>query len=687
MARRRGPKQRSPLLLLVAIVLAVMAIVLGSIAVAGPRTEYVALTSALLGVVPVMLTIYNALKQSKTEAASPDAAQIVEQAADQMCISVRAKIEQQQDRLQVRRDLLNVRWRTRKGGNGAPPEGDLAALVDALREMPVDSRRLLILGAPASGKTVYAARLALEHLNDRAGLGSVPVLLRFALWEPGTDLKKWIRAQVEKDYPGAAPLVEGNALLPILDGVDEVGPLVLPAALNELERSQRDRSPLVVVCRTDMYHAAMAAGGAEFGDAWVIELSWLNRATIVGYFAGAKGADWRKVVEEVEGAPSDTGRVLRNPFNAWLMKRLYPKGNVDLGETLQTRLLDDFVPSVLGSAMASRPERFIRFTLPGAVRWLRFLARHLMRVGREDFAWWEIGRAIPFLLPESTVGVFSGAAYGTLLLLVGQKALGVGAGAAFGVLFGLAFCLAYMLVWKVGSQELRSGGGGFRDNADLRTQLRRLAEGLVTVAAAWAVALGMVAIWGDLPGMLVGVGPAVLGVIGLGAAISLIFGCAVGATAAFLLRMLTLYEVVATVRATTPEDALNRDRRASIVCYVMFAVVIGAGTAGSFAVLSTDPTFMMLTGVGGGITGGITGTMMFFAWPPYQVRHAFLAVLRLTPWRLMNFMQVAWDAGVIRQSGAYYQFRHRIVRDHLGKSASRSRVEHDPSHPAATFAP
>jgi len=54
MARRRGPKQRSPLLLLVAIVLAVMAVVLGSIAVAGPRTEYVALTSALLGVVPTL---------------------------------------------------------------------------------------------------------------------------------------------------------------------------------------------------------------------------------------------------------------------------------------------------------------------------------------------------------------------------------------------------------------------------------------------------------------------------------------------------------------------------------------------------------------------------------------------------------------------------------------------------------
>jgi hypothetical protein len=61
--------------------------------------------------------------------------------------------------------------------------------------------------------------------------------------------------------------------------------------------------------------------------------------------------------------------------------------------------------------------------------------------------------------------------------------------------------------------------------------------------------------------------------------------------------------------------------------------------------------------------------MMFFAWLPCQVRHAWLAVLRLTPGRLMKFLQVARDAGVMRQSGAYHQFRHKIVLDHLGTAS------------------
>jgi hypothetical protein len=667
MSSRRGPKQRNHLLVYLTIVLAVTAVVLWSLAALGPRTEYVALMSTLLGTITAMMTTFNTLQQRKAQAAAPSVGDIVEQAGDQMCTSVRAEIEQQQNRLQVRRDLLDVTWRTVGDRPGVPAEGDLAALVDALRAMPVDQRRLLILGAPASGKTVYSARLALAFINDRAGLGSIPVLLRFALWEPDADLSQWIADQVEKDYAGALPLLAGDALLPILDGVDEVGPLRLPAALNELDRALGDRSPLVVVCRTEMYKAAVEAGGAEFDNAWVIELRRLDRSAVVRYLAGTDRGRWQAVVAEMEGAASsETARVLRNPFNAWLMKRLYPKGNAQLGDGLQHRLLTDFVPSVLGPAMAARPERLIRFTLPGAVRWLRFLARHLVRSGREDFAWWEIGRAIPFLLPESVVGVLAGVIYGVLLLPAGQKGLGIGGGAAFGVLFGLAFCSGYLLVWKRGSQELRSGGGGFRDNADLRTRLRRLAEGLLTVAIAWAVALGLVAIWGDLPRLFAGAQPAVLGVTGLGAAVSLIFGAAVGGIAALLLRMMTAYVVLATVRASTPQEALSRDRRSSIVCYLMFAVLVGAVTAGSFVVLSTDPLFIVLTAVGGGVTGGITGVMMFFAWPSYQVRHAWLAVLRLTPWRLMKFLQVARDAGVMRQSGAHYQFRHQILLEHLG---------------------
>ncbi|MFC0542972.1 NACHT domain-containing protein [Kutzneria chonburiensis] len=667
MPRRRGSKH---LLVYLTVVLAVTAVVLWSLVLFGPRTEYLALMSTLIGTVTAMVTLFNTLKQNKAQSApAPGVAEIVKQAGDQLCGSVRAEIEQQQNRLQVKRDLLDVRWRT-VHGEDVPAEGDLATLVDALRGMP--RRRLLILGAPASGKTVYAARLALEFINDRAGLGSIPVLLRFALWEPGIDLSQWIADQVEKDYAGALPLLAGDALVPILDGVDEVGPLVLPAALRELDRSLGDRSPLVVVCRTDLYHAAVEAGGPEFDNAWVIELRRLDRDAVVRYLAGTDRDRWPEVVAELEGgAPSETARVLRNPFNAWLMKRLYPKGNAQLGDGLQERLLSDFVPSVLGPAMDARPERLIRFTLPGAVRWLRFLARHLVRDGREDFAWWELGRAIPFLLTEAVVGVLAGALYGVLLLLAGSNALGVGVGAAFGVLFGLTFCSAYMLVWKRGSQELRSGGGGFRDNADLRTQVRRLAEGMVTVAIAWAVALGVVALWGSLSTLFAGARPAVLGVIGLGAVVSLIFGAAVGAIAALLLRMMTSYVVLATVRATTPRDALNRDRLSSIVCYLMFAVLVGAVTASSFAVLSTDPLFIVLTAVGGGITGGVTGAMMFFAWPPYQVRHAWLAVLRLTPWRLIRFLQVARDAGVLRQSGAHYQFRHKIVLDHLGTRQSR----------------
>lgn len=127
------------------------------------------------------------------------------------------------------------------------------------------------------------------------------------------------------------------------------------------------------------------------------------------------------------------------------------------------------------------------------------------------------------------------------------------------------------------------------------------------------------------------------------------------------------YGKLATVRATTPHDALARDRRATAVCYAMFVVITGLLTGSSLAVVPSDGVLVAVGAVGGGLAGGVTAVMMFFAWPAYQVRHAWLAVWRRLPWRFMAFLRVAREAGVLRQSGAHYQFRHRILRDFLAE--------------------
>lgn len=677
MSGDRAQRRSTRRLVYAAVVLLAVTFFLWLLVLLGTRTEYLAMLTTLLGAVSAAVQIFNNMSQRGTSTTA-SAGQI----GAQLRGCVKDEIERLQNTLRVRRQVLRVSWRTVSSTVGAvPPDGDLDDLVEAFCRLPAQRRRLLIVGAPAAGKTVYAARFALALLNDHAAADMIPVVLRLALWQPGLgqDLGRWIHDRVKEDYAGAISMSdeENSRILPILDGVDEVGPRALPAALDELERTLGTRAPLVVVCRNDSYQAAMEAGGAEFGGSWVIELRPLDRDEIVRYLAGADDADrswWQPVVTELETRPtSAVSVVLRNPFNAWLLRRLFPKGASPVteqlvrdGSQLQRRLLDEFVPAAVGAEVEARPERFIRFPVRAALRWLRFLARHLVRHGKEDFAWWEIRRAIPFLLPETAVAVLAGAGYGALLLSVGQPAVGIGVGAFFGVLFGFAFCSAYLMVWHRGDQQQRRGGGGFRETADLKTRLRRLVQGGYTVALTWFLALALVAVFGDLHALWTGLGPEIFVAASLGAVVSLIVGEAIGGIAAYLLRMMTSYIVLATVRAPTPQDALARDRRSTAVCYLMFAVALGIGTGGSIAIVSTDVAFLALTSIGGGLVGGVTAVMMFFAWPPYQIRHAWLACQRRLPWRLMRFLEVSRQAGVLRQSGAHYQFRHRILLDRVG---------------------
>ena len=154
-------------------------------------------------------------------------------------------------------------------------------------------------------------------------------------------------------------------------------------------------------------------------------------------------------------------------------------------------------------------------------------------------------------------------------------------------------------------------------------------------------------------------------VVCAGVVVACLSGAVVGGIAAGLLRVMTSYAKLATVRATTPHEALVRDRRATAVCYVMFLVIIGFVTVSSLVLVSSDRWLIALAAVGGGLVGGITAVMMFFAWPAYQARHAWLALCGRLPWRYMTFLRVANEAGVLRQSGAHHQFRHQILRDFL----------------------
>jgi len=68
-------------------------------------------------------------------------------------------------------------------------------------------------------------------------------------------------------------------------------------------------------------------------------------------------------------------------------------------------------------------------------------------------------------------------------------------------------------------------------------------------------------------------------------------------------------------------------------------------------------------------------TASFTAWYRFAVARAWLAAMRLLPWPLIGFVNDAHHRGVLRQTGAVYQFRHDRLQDHLADISPASHTD------------
>jgi NACHT domain len=150
---------------------------------------------------------------------------------------------------------------------GVPPRGSLASLVKQFRSQ--GTARLVILGPAGSGKTLAAVELALAFLEERAlKKESFPVAIPLSIsgWDGGTGLHDWLVNRLVTDYRVptrmARSLVGTGRILPVLDGLDEMGQESdewkpdPSAALRELSQSPAmlagaRRRTVILTCRDD----------------------------------------------------------------------------------------------------------------------------------------------------------------------------------------------------------------------------------------------------------------------------------------------------------------------------------------------------------------------------------------------------------------------------------------------------
>jgi hypothetical protein len=314
-------------------------------------------------------------------------------------------------------------------------------------------RRLLILGEGGYGKTTELLQLAAGLLERarRDAQQPVPVVLKLASWgRRSRRLADWMVSQIQARHKLDATLVrrwiEGDRLLPLLDGLDEMEPGCRDAcarAINEFLAGHPERG-LAVTCRSDVVDELSER--LDLRDAYAL-LPLSTDALDRRLAAGGPGA------ETLRAALAEPGwrELARTPLLLVMIERvLRGAGAAALGATptvpgasaadagaARRRVLGAYV-----KAMLEQPPRPLRYPV---VRTRRGLAWLVSEMSAHRLAIFQIDDLQPSWLSRTAhiwlYAVVSRASSGALLMapmvVVGTVSFRVLVGLAAGACAGL----------------------------------------------------------------------------------------------------------------------------------------------------------------------------------------------------------------------------------------------------------
>ncbi|MEV5137732.1 NACHT domain-containing protein [Streptomyces syringium] len=539
----------------------------------------------------------------------------------------------------------------------------------------IPTRRLVLLGEPGSGKTILLVRLLLDLLKRRGTDGGpVPVLFSVASLQPGPPgirsredaLYTWMTGQLERDHRTLADpappaygdvslaraLLDSGKIIPVLDGFDELPDKRRRRALAVVNGSLPLAQPVVLSCRTAEYRH-MLEHAAPLGDAAAVELRPLDSAEVEAYLRataygdGARTAAAAAAVEErwgeVLGRLGGTcalARTLATPLGVSLARAVYnPEGEPGPPASTFARepaeLLAHATPeeverhlfgAFLRTAYRPKPQRPCPWTDVEARRAFVVLAHHLRDnlTGSTEIAWWELHRVLPARSARLLVAGSAAVAVAAVPWWVAGPVAGLGAGLTVGAVAVLA-----------------------------TVQRRRPANRI-----SWSWRHSKV-VPGTVAGMVTGfaVGPVT------GIRLALVSVLAIGFVVGFMTGLRP--EPLDVTTWSSPSGSLAHDRRMAGRTMLCWALAAGP-VAGLIADLVAGRAAAV---VAAPVVGVVTGLAIGFgetAWGLFTLTQVYLRVRKGTPRDLMAFLADAHsERGVLRRTGAVYQFRHINLQRHL----------------------
>lgn len=560
--------------------------------------------------------------------------------------------------------------------------------------------RLVIVGDPGCGKSLLAIQLVLQILRARrAGdpaADKLPVPVSVAGWDGADDLAAWLARRLKEEWHLTPvigrTLVRRQLILPVLDGLDEIGirngrgnppdeqRRVLRRLNMALGSDDPRYAPVIVTCRTDDYEQLKKVDGGLLGSA-VAKVQLLDSDRIKEYLLArfdpartlpsADGSQWLAFAAKLGGpAPSALETCLASPWYLSLAISACRAGPAtvsglesfqNIGE-LRGYLTASSIPAAVRlnpraasavDAVAGQPARDRRPSPLGGLhdpedvrRWLTTLAVHLD---------WQASHGMPSnSIDLLTIWRLADANGGHPRVV--HTVLGIIGGLLAGLLGGeLASGTPGVLVMSV-TMVIGVGFGlwaGLRPDArPSRVTLPRPSEARGQAVIALAVLTGIL---GGIGGELIGPGAAV--------------GISEGVSASFAVLVLAGLGG-RRVQALQPRDALRTDLAFGLALGVVYLALGGLPTGLTGGILSGLRLNHYLTVPGSialalllGLTAGIT--LGSRCWLRYAISTTTEATQHRIPLRLERFMNWAYGAGLLRITGVSYQFRHDMLRSSL----------------------
>jgi NACHT domain len=554
--------------------------------------------------------------------------------------------------------------------------------------------RLLILGAPGSGKTTMLLQLA-DALVQRAladAAHPVPVLLNLSAWQQEfKDIPSWMMTDLKLKYGVrkdiAQKWIEKGRILPLLDGLDELMSARQETCVKALNAFLPEWSglPLVVCSRREeyqIYEANLGLNGA-------VILQPLTDGQIEWFLRGAKCEWlWAVVRSDLDVMDGDEG-LARSPllltilvlasdglpvelwqreesvterrrilFEAYIAGRLHRRyvGGVNLPATKQGMKPyqdDEKIKAwicwlALRLIEENQTEFFIEKLQPRllATRWQNFVYGLVL-----------VSISGPFLglFVGLFLGVISGLSAGLFGMVVGLF-VGLFGGVILGVFYGLFGGIGSIKTVETIKNPLRVSIRFFFNNL-IRSLIFTLFFNLVVVLSLCLILVPF------------------FGLVGL--VFALFFGLFVGllgGLAEALIGMLFMTLIGPEV------DTKNKDNQGiylsifNSLIFGLMSVPLGIAisvamhyfkvplTLNELLLLGTASTFLLSV-----ISGGLISAFQHF------VLRITLWLFGYSPWNYSKFLRYCTDRGFLQRVGGGYRFVHALLRDHFAEQYDNCR--------------